>query len=624
MRIRQLNDDCLVIPGSVNTGVLRAGDRALLFDCAAEVTAAVVAELGIARVERICCTQHRLPNVGGAYAFVATGAELIVPRAERHLFDAVEAYWANPQNRFHNYHAQPGPQVLPRSLAVARDVAEPDVIEWGGFTIRVLDTPGATDGSISYLVETGGVLVAFVGDALYGPGRVWDFHSLQKGHGLVGDYHGFIGNRFKLVPSLDKLVATGTRVWVPAHGKPFRRPQVAVALFKQRLDALWRNYTAISCLNHYFPGVFDDTKDDPLRLKPVATREPPSWVRRVPGPAFAVVSDTGAALAIDCGTPAAVTTYREWLAAGRIKSVDACWLTHYHDDHTTALPELRRAFNCPVWTDRHMAEVVAYPLRYFLPCLASVAVPVAKATTDAETWRWQEFTLTAFHFPGQTLYHSGLLVEGHGSKVFFAGDSGSPTGIDDHTTGNRNFLGAGRGFRRCFEIWRQCRPDYILNQHQDRAFVFSDAELDYLDRLLAEREGLVAALLPWPHHDLGTDQWWCRTYPYEQVTTPGAAVEVAVQFTNHAATPLRVAVAPVLPPGWPAVRRTAKAVVPPGTSGTTADHEANPDGAVTLRLKVPADATPGRYVVPFSVTVAWGMDRRLLGPYRHAIVEVTV
>ena len=38
--------------------------------------------------------------------------------------------------------------------------------------------------------------------------------------------------------------------------------------------------------------------------------------------------------------------------------------------------------------------------------------PVDHRTGDAESWRWHEFTLTAYHFGGQTLYHGGLLVEG--------------------------------------------------------------------------------------------------------------------------------------------------------------------------------------------------------------------
>ena len=88
---------------------------------------------------------------------------------------------------------------------------------------------------------------------------------------------------------------------------------------------------------------------------------------------------------------------------------------------------------------------------------------VARKLREGESWQWHEFKLTAFHFPGQSYYHSGLLVEGRGKKVFFAGDSGSPTGVDDHCCPNRNFLGAGKGFRRL--VVRHVRRE--LNQHAD-------------------------------------------------------------------------------------------------------------------------------------------------------------
>ena len=141
---------------------------------------------------------------------------------------------------------------------------------------------------------------------------------------------------------------------------------------------------------------------------------------------------------------------------------------------------------------------------------------------EGETWRWHEFTLTAFHFPGQTYYHSGLLVEGHGTKVFFAGDSGSPAGVDDHCCPNRVLLGAAKGFRRCIAIWRQTRPDYVLNEHQERAFCFTEAELAYMDDMLAQRQRLLADMLPWSDVNFGLDEHWCRVYPYEQTVAAGS------------------------------------------------------------------------------------------------------
>jgi len=620
MKATQLASNLYVLDGAVNTGVLVCGGKGLLIDCCDTVTPQRLREIGVDTVEMILCTQHRGPNAAGAYPFVKSGAKLVVPAAERHLFDDVERYWSDPANRWHIYHHQPGPQVLPRSMPVARAVQEGDVVRWEDYAVRVLDTPGATDGSVSYLVEADGRTIAFSGDAIYGPGQLWDLSSLQKGNEQIRDYHGFIGNRVKLLPSLEKLGSCGADLLVPSHGDLIEDPETATAMAVERLDAIWRNYTAVSSLNHYFPKLFEDTADDPQRMPPVQTHDPPPFVRRVSATSFAVISDTDATLVMDCGAKSVIDTLQKWRRKGVVKSVDGCWVTHYHDDHVDALKALHDAFGCPVLTDEHMAEIVEHPERFFLPCISPHPAPVTRATKNGESWQWHEFTLTAFHFPGQTYYHSGLLVAGHGKKVFFAGDSGSPTGIDDHCCPNRNLLGEGTGFRRCIEIWRQHKPDYIFNEHQDRAFSFTDKELDYVDANLAERERLFGQVLPWPDPNFGTDENWVRTYPYEQEVQRGTAFSLDVQFTNRGPDEATATVEPALPDRWTwdreaSIRSTS---VPAKTDGSVDTYCRSPDRAARLRITTPADAPAGRYVIPVRVTWAG----RYLGQFRHAIVTI--
>ena len=626
MEAQPLARNLFLLSGAVNTGVLVAGENALLFDCCDRVTPARLRALGVQQVEKILCTQHRRPNVAGAYSFVApewegsSPAALVVPAREAHLFEDVAAYWSDPANRWHIYHHQPGPQVLALPLSVSDGVGEGDTIEWRGHVIRVLETPGATDGSVSYLVESDGATYAFCGDVLCGPGQVWDLYSLQKGLGGTLDYHGFLGNRRRLAASLRKLAACGAQVLIPSHGRPIAEPQAAIALTLERLEAAWRNFAAISALHYHLPGLLADVRDDPQRMSPAETAQPPPFIRRCGSTSFVIVSETGAALLVDCGDPAVIETVRGWLHDGTIRALEGCWVTHYHDDHVDALSRLRAELDCPIVSEQHMAEILEHPTRFFLPCISPNGVTVDRVTTDGERWRWHEFALTAYHFPGQTFYHGGLLLEGHGMRIFFAGDSAAPTGLDDYCAANRNFLGPGRGYRRCLALWRALRPDFILNQHLELAFAFSGEQIATMEHTLEEREQLFGALLPWPHPDFGTDEHWVRAYPYQQEVAPGSRFWVDVQFTNHGPQPTVGQVEPVLPDGWRWERGggAAHVEVPARSDGTVEAWEGNPDRAVRIWVQVESGAMPGRYVVPLRIT--W--DGRYLGQFRHALVDV--
>ena len=613
----RISEHVFVLPGAVNTGVLISEGYALLLDCCDTVTPERLSEMGAHTVEMILCTQHRRPNVAGAYAYVSAGAQLVVPKDEKHLFDAVETYWEAPVNRWHLYHHQPGPQVLPRSIDVSRSVSEGDVVEWRGFRIAVLDTPGATDGSVSYVLAADDASVCFCGDALCGPGKIPDLYSLQKGTEGLLDYHGFIGNRAKLVPSLRKLSDCSAGILVPSQGEPIRDPLAAVSLVIDRLDALWRNYAAISSLRYYFPAFMPAVQDDPERMSPAKTMDLPDFVRRVAVTSFAVVSEDGSALVTDC-MGEALHTIRTWLEEGVIKTVEACWVTHYHDDHVDQLADLVEECGCEIVADQHVAQIIEKPSAYFLPCISPNSVHVDRTTRDRESWKWHEFELTAFHLPGQTFYHGGLLVERGDCKVLFAGDSGSPTGIDDHCCGNRNFLGKGKGFRKWIDLLRDYRPDFILNSHQDRPFWYTDDQLDHMEMILEKREDIFRDILPWEHHDFGADENWVRAYPFEQCVEPGSACRIDLEFTNHGSEEACAGVEPVLPEGWTWGAKSAELRVPPETSGTRQVECENPDGAVSFVIAVPEGVASGRYVVPFRVT--W--RDRYLGQFRHAVIVV--
>jgi hydroxyacylglutathione hydrolase len=89
-----------------------------------------------------------------------------------------------------------------RVPGIDRGVREGDTIAFGGFEVRVLETPGHTLGHVSYWIPS--AKVAFVGDTLFamGAGRVFEgnaemmWNSLKKIMGLPRDTEIYCGHEY--------------------------------------------------------------------------------------------------------------------------------------------------------------------------------------------------------------------------------------------------------------------------------------------------------------------------------------------------------------------------------------------------------------------------------------------
>ena len=84
----------------------------------------------------------------------------------------------------------------------------------------------------------------------------------------------------------------------------------------------------------------------------------------------------------------------------------------------TPFPEFQESFPCTTRTDSVVANIVENPRGFRLPCISPAVARIDHRTQDGDSWTWNEFKMTAYHFPGQTYYHGGLLVEGQGVRLF--------------------------------------------------------------------------------------------------------------------------------------------------------------------------------------------------------------
>ncbi len=501
--------------------------------------------------------------------------KILIGEQERVLLeDPRKAYWAAfvGGGRFDEVNPLSLVPVRPAPAPV-HGVVEGDVLEWGGNAVHVLETPGLTRNGTSYYYdlenEKGKQRFVFCGDLVFGNGQILNLYDFQDDfpEAKIGGYHGFMGRCPKLIRSLEKIRSLQPDVLVPKHGPLVENPSEAIGTLIARIRAVYANYLSTSALWWYFGeermtesaramfGKPELVPADIPRMPTAQTFLRPDWQLAL-NTTRIVKSKNGEALVLDCWRPQIVERIDRLIETEEIRSINMLAASHYHSDHIPGLEILSERWGIPVWCSTVQETILENPPAFRMPFLD--ARPLSRiAAFDAEhgqTMRWNEFELTFFYFPGQTLYHDALLVERVESKengdraVLFVGDSFTPSGIDDYCLWNRNLLKPDQGYFRCLAILRLLNKRFeqagkqrpvLVNQHIEKPFVFEDSQLDYMEAALRKRVVLLSELFPYPDPNFGIDHAWCRVEPYALETDPGTRLSAELVITNHAERSLR-------------------------------------------------------------------------------------
>ncbi len=196
-------------------------------------------------MEQLLFTHYHRDQLCGATQFPHTAA-IGAPAAERDLL-------ANPGPRMER--RQPTlsrlPVVRPDHLTPTEPLRVARALGMAIDRVRARHHPGDgdarhTDGSLSFLVEADGKRTVFSGDCLAGPGKLWDIHSLQRGfaHGgqEIGGYHGFLGDRWRLAESLEKIKHLQPTLLVPSHGVLMDNPAEAIDALLAAIESCYEKY----------------------------------------------------------------------------------------------------------------------------------------------------------------------------------------------------------------------------------------------------------------------------------------------------------------------------------------------------------------------------------------------
>jgi len=607
----QLSEHVSLIPGAVN-GVNIEKDNARLVvygDPAGKIESA----------EMVLFTHSRRDVVWAGRQLVENGTTTVVPDGDVDNFTNVAQFWNNfTTRRFHDY-AQQGTKIPTESLNIGRTVKGGENFSWKGIPIEVIDTPGYTRQALSYLIEIDGIKYAFVGDIIFGNGKLFDLYSLQDevAEAKIGGYHGWAGRMGDLINSLRKVAAMEPDILVPTRGPVIRNPGEAINLLIERLVGVYENYLSISAGRWYFRNNYDvlarrvlgqNPKVDWMPWAEVIKDNPPEWIIPISNSRL-IISEDRRGFLVDCGSRGIVDEVVKLKESGKLTGLDGLFITHYHDDHTDNVAACLAEFNCPVYATGPLVDILERPGDYRLPCLTPNPIASIKVMPEAHKMRWKEFTFTFYDFPGQTIYHDALLVEkDNAEKIFFIGDSFTPSGIDDYCLLNRNFLHEAMGYFYCLDLLRKIPAGTLLiNQHVVEPFSFSARQLDHMTAALTKRKALLAELLAWDEPNYGIDEQWVRFSPYGSKTRPGRNVQVSLKTFNHSNTSGTFTFALNLPAGFDAEPKTASVTIPPRT-----EKQSN------FNIAIDASVDPGTYVITADVQhEQWNLIQ-----WTEAIIEV--
>jgi len=512
--------------------------------------------------DTVLFTHHRRDVVWAGRALVAAGAKAVVPAGELADFTEVNAFWSEfARKRFHDY-THKSTKVLGKPITLAKTVRGGDAVDWDGLSIRVLDTPGYTRGAVSYLMDLDGQRIAFTGDLIYGDGKILDLYSLQDAitEAKMMAYHGYAARLADVINSLDHLAAEHPTLIIPSRGPVIRNPAEAIATLIARARAFYANYLSIDAY-HYYSGderfqvkarriLGQVSKVDYMPSAETVTPLP-SWIVPIDNARLIIAADKTGFL-VDCGSQHIIDEVNRLRTTGRLTSIEHIFVTHYHDDHTDQVSKAAKFFHATVHASDEIRDILLNPGDYRLPCLTTEPIQITGNSKTGSRWRWKEFELTLYYFPGQTLHHDALVVrKDSGEQFFFVGDSFTPSGIDDYCMLNRNFLHQNMGYFFCLNLIKKSGTDaFLINQHVRPTFRFSRQQLDNMRDVLGQRIGLLQALLPWDDPNFGLDEGWARFRPYAPKVRPGQTARLSLRIRNHSPTNQTFTITPHLPEGW--------------------------------------------------------------------------
>ncbi len=598
-RMDRISENLYRFCDTCNVYIIRHGREAVLVDFGAGDVLGHLAEIGVECVTDVLMTHHHRDQGQGLARAAALGCHIWVPAVEQDLFANIDAHW---QGRpvYNDYNMRQDRFSLLEPVAFTGLLQDYATLHFGKRSLTVVPTPGHTVGSLSLIGEIDGQRVAFSGDLIAAPGKLWSLAATQwtynQAEGVAAG-----------IASLLDLAGRAPRLLLPSHGEPMREPAAAIELLVARLTELLACRHENERLAEWFSAPY-------LPVTPHVL-----WNRTSQAYSYVLLSASGRALFVDFGydfmtgfaAGADRASRRPWLYTlptlkrdFGVTKIDVVIPTHYHDDHVAGCNLLRAVEGSQVWAAQEFAAILADPARYDLPCLWYDAVQVDRVLPAGQPVNWEEYQLQVHPQPGHTRYAAAITFEADGRRFLCSGDQYADEGLEAWNYVYRNHFDTG-DYRETAALYARLRPDVILSGHWEPHWV----RTGYLERL-AEKgevlERLHRTLLPRDDFGCDAEGGMAALRPYQSTVLAGQEFELEAEITNPLAVGAELVAQLVVPPGWAAGEEVRLQLAAHATT------------RLPLRLIPP----PGLQVRRARVAIDLTIGGRRLGQQAEALIDV--
>ena len=406
--MRMLLPGVAVLSDGCNVYALIEGTHALLFDFGQGKILSHLRRHGVRTIDAILLTHPHADQIAvrpppGIPVYASA-------EAESHLtLRGVRAFSKRPP-------ASPVPEnylPLPRGLlSVHCELSPGREFFWRDRLIRLIPTPGHTKAAVTFLVEWNGCILAFCGDAVLASGRLWQPHHLEWDHWSTG------GGRAALW-GIERLQGLAIDALLSSHGEAeLCAPQRVLGAARKKLQrwiGLRENIAAGSRVQWLAGKRHTESFSSIL-----------PHLHRFGANGIILAAENGESLVWDL-MPEEVKRLPGVLKELGLRRVDAASATHYHDDHAGGLETLRARLGAKILLPTGLAAILTEPERFDLPFRPDrLTQPPEKYLRRNRVWRWNEYAIQTWFFPGQTKQHYAFALEVDGLRVLLSGDNFFP------------------------------------------------------------------------------------------------------------------------------------------------------------------------------------------------------